>query len=301
MRAQQGGVTRKSIVDADTFPARGTGSRSRRFAEGQWSQQRYIGTYLSQFPSFDRLREDTPFLTLFNNTIRGDRPEQYALAISQRQLVVGNPTQTPGIVIPSGQETQSLGVGTAQLQLRIEYSLGGGIEQRLDVDVGAGFQISVPATSLRVLLALSEGSSDISSSVGQLVPVGPPDPVSGVETAFASVLLFCNLSRMSQFSSLTDWQLTRIIDARTGVGRVPIPPGADEVEVFGILGTQAPALSFVTDNLDNAVQQFENVGVLNFNLNTPSRTGSVRIPGTAAFIEAPAAAGLFSAVFRQRP
>lgn len=270
---------------------------------GQWAQSRAFAYGDSQCPPIDRLRSPAtggpPIETLLIDAGVGCERTQYTVSISGAETSDGITGQT----LFTRQEILNRGRGVSQLQVRLQYSLGGGRDNQLDLDVGAGFQFSVPATRIQMSLLLPAGAVDLDTSQGQTVPIFPVDPVTGASATFVNqAVLWGTVNRNpgGNISSGSEWQLTRcLIVPSGGIARVDIPEGADFVEAYenSVPAAATPFLRFLTaSGLE--------VGQLSQNFLPAKFYGRSRIPGTAKQIDSgpsSASARFFSVIFTMRP
>lgn len=282
---------------------RGSGGNGVELSElGQWAQARFFGYNPSQLPPLDR----TPtFANLLNDAGVGCERSQYVVSVSAIETTrTGNFVGQP--ILTRQQVMNAPGaVGLSQLQLLVQWSLGAGRDNQLLLDVGAGFQMSLPATRIQVALVLPNGAINLDGREGQPIPLPPPDPVTGsTDTAWNECLIWATVNRTGTYASIAEWQVTRgLFVPAEAVGLIPIPQGADFVEIFETSNVAAATtfFNFVTDPMPASAD----VGQLSFLTNRPRSTGRVRIPGTAKAIQSgPAnlvAARLFSAIFTMRP
>jgi len=197
------------------------------------------------------------------------------------------------------------GAGVSELQVRVEWGLGAGVNNRLDLDIGAGFELSLVGQVIAVSIILPNGAVDLDSQIGQPIQgTGPLDPVTGLPGAFHNALVYGTVNRQDAYTR-QEWQITRALNVPAAATvRVAIPPGVDYVEGLEI-STPAggtAALNFVTGEQQPGV--FLDVGQWSVST-TARRFPRVRIPGNARFIESgapvPGAARLFLLTFTSRP
>ncbi len=282
---------------------KGSGGSGRNTVEGQWASQRFFGYNSSQLPVIDRLRpasEGGPRANLLD--VRCSERSQFTISVSGRELSNADPFV--GDPIPTKQQVLDNGTGLSELQLELEFSLGGGKNNRLFLDVGAGWTITLPAVSIQMYLLLPLGAIDLDTVQGGTIPLGPPDPITGGVTAFNSALFWATVNRSDIFSAIPEWQLTRGLFAPAGATtRIAIPEGADFVEGWETLvpspAGATPFLNFETD------APFRNVGQYSQALLPTKRFVRTRIPGNAKFINSGPANGasprLFLLTFTVRP
>lgn len=294
----------RGLVDAKshgrTRRPRGTGGNGVHNAElGQWAQARFFGYFVSQIPPIDSSPRTE---NLLNDAGVSCERSQYVVSVSAIETsdadpFVGNPILTR-------QQVENQGQPLSQLQMEILWSLGAGKDNRLLVDIGAGFQMSLPATRVQCGLIVPGTAFNLDGREGQPTPAGPLDPITGAATAFNQALVWATVNRTGTYSSFAEWQLTRGFFVPTNATlTLPIPQGADFVEVFEISAPAAPTtfLNFVTLPAPAPLD----VGQLSFLTNRPRSTGRVRIPGTAAAIQSGTPNALsnrfFSVIFTMRP
>jgi len=267
---------------------------------GQWAQSRYFGYPGSTLPIIERQRPQNPLEPLLVDAGAGWEPSQYTVSVSAIEIV--RPEPFAGTPIPTRQDVLNTGQGVSQLQCKIEWSLGAGRDNQMFLDVGAGFELSLPASRVQISALLPAGAIDQDQAQGQLIPAAPPDPVTGgLAPAWNSVLIWGTVNRTGRYSGFSDWQLTRgAAIAANGAGQITIPQGADFVELYETFTPNAPV--FVTFNMEGLGTPV--IARLSYLTNQPFYTGRVRIPGNARFILIPAgnpAARLVTAIFTQRP
>jgi len=172
----------------------------------------------------------------------------------------------------------------------------------MDIDIGAGFQFSLPAVRVQMSLLLPAGAIDLEAQPGQLIPLQPVDPVTGqAPNAWLAALIWGTVNRTKTFSSTSEWQLTHAMFVPSGTSTVlRLPEGADFVEAFEISGAGGgtPFLNFTTEGGSD-------VGQWSDTTTQPRRFERTRIPGTAKFVGSGpvnnAQDRLFSLVFTVRP
>lgn len=302
-RNAQGRSLRRARSHGHTARPRGSGGNDIENVEiGQWAQSRYIGYYASQVPPIDR--PPTRVTPLLNDAGVGCERSQYVVSVSAGEQRFPAPFIGPDFAIPSRQDVLNRGPGLSQLQVLVQWSLGAARNNQLELDIGAGFQLSLPARSLQMGLILPDGAFDIDGRVGQQIPLGPVDPITGAQTAFHAALVWGEVSRMGTYSSTPEWQLTRgLFVPATQTVTVDVPVGADFVEVFQLTSPAGatPFLRFVTAPQPTP----QDVGQFSFDTTSPRYTGRVRIPGQADAIDSGPVDNLndrfFSVVFTMRP
>ena len=225
---------------------------------------------------------------------------QYTVSIAGAELRAPDPFI--GQPIPTRQEVLAGGQLNSSLQVRIEWSLGAGRDNRMDLDVGGGFQFSLPAVRVQMALLLPAGAIDLEAIPGQVIPVPPNDPVTGAApNAWLAALLWGTVNRTCTFSATSEWQLTRgfFVPATQSL-TLRIPESSDFVEGFEINGV-GPATPFVLFTTEGG----SDVGQWSTSTTQPRRFERVRIPVTAKFITSGpvnnAQARLFSFIFTIRP
>lgn len=296
----------KAKSHGQTRRPRGTGGNGVRNAElGQWAQARFFGYFLSQLPPIDH---EPRTHNLLNDAGVGCERSQYVVSVSVAEVTT--PDAEVPIPVLSRQdvlnESRALsGRGLSQLQLLVQWSLGAGRDNRMVLDIGAGFQMSLPATRIQVALVVPVNSIDLDGRQGQEIsPPFPIDPVTGGSTAFNQALVWATVNRTITYASIAEWQLTRgfFVPAEATL-ELAIPQGADFVEIFELSSPAAPTtfVNFVTDPAPAPLD----VGQLSFLTNRPRSTGRVRIPGTATAIQSGTPNALFdrffSVIFTMRP
>lgn len=297
----------RTLYDArshgETRRPRGSGGNGVQNAElGQWAQSRFFGYFISQLPPVDR---NPRRHNLLNDAGVGCERSQYVVSVSAIETTTPLASRPDPVPVLTRQQVLNSGRGLSQLQLLVQWSLGAGRDNQLELDIGAGFQMSLPATRIQVALITPDGSIDLDGRQGQeIAPPFPVDPITDDETALNQCLVWATVNRTITYSSFAEWQLTRGLFVPAGeTVLLSIPQGADFVEVFEISTPAAPTafLNFVTDPTPPVLD----VGQLSFLTNRPRSTGRVRIPGTAVAIQSGTVNELFdrffSVIFTMRP
>ena len=291
----------------NTKRPQGTGGAGRANLNlGQWAAKRYFGYNSSQIPPIDRPPAvGSNITTLLQDVGAGDGCEPATSAISV--IAADALFLDPGFLalpIPDLATAASGGQSVTELQCRIEWGTGATFTNRMDLDIGAGFQMSLTAQVVNVALILPNGAVDLENQVGQLMPAGPLDPVTGLQGSFHTALVYATAIRDGAYTA-QEWQLTRALFVPLGTTvRVAIPPGVDFVEAneISVPAGATPALNFQTGQQQAGV--FLDVG--QWSVSTSARRfNRVRIPGNARFIASgavvPGADRLFLLRFTSRP
>ena len=289
-------------------PRGSAGAGARNLIKDQWAQSRFFGYPDSQLPPLDRPRNPAvvpsgagpPLEPLLNDGGVACTRSQYTVSIAGAELGLADPFV--GQPIPTRQDVLGNGSLVSSLQVRIEWSLGAGRDNRMDLDIGAGFQLSLPAVRVQMSLLLPAGAIDLEPLPDRLIPLPPVDPVTGLApNAWLAALLWGTVNRTQTFSAVSEWQLTRALFVpATQSLTLRIPESADFVEAYETSGAGMPTpfLNFTTE-AGSDVGQWSESGT------RPRRFERVRIPGTAKFINSgpvnQAQDRLFSFVFTVRP
>ena len=279
------------------------GAGTRNLNLSQWAQSRYVGYNSSQIPPIDRPPVGAAAIaTLLQDVGVHCPPAQYTISVIAADQLFTFPFV--GTAIPERSVAAALGQGVTELQVRLEWATGAGFHNRMDLDIGAGFQMSLTAQSIQASIILPNGAVDLDAQHGQDMVAGPLDPLTGLAGAFHTALIF-GTAQKEQAWTFQEWQLTRALRVpQNTTTRIAIPSGADFVEGMEITLPSAatPFLNFVTGEQQATV--FLDVGQFSVST-TPRRFDRVRIPVNARFIQSgavvPAADRLFLLTFTSRP
>ncbi len=285
----------------------GTGGPGRQnLNEGQWASSRYLGYNSSQLPPIDRPPVgEQAVATLLQDVGAGVdcEPTQYTISVLAAELVILDPSA--GTPIPARSIVAGQGPGVSELQVRLEWGTGATFNNRMDLDIGAGFSMSLTAQTVQASVIVPNGFVDLDAQAGQDIVAGPLDPVTGQPGSFHAALVYGTAIRDDGAYTMQEWQLTRalFVPLNTTV-RVAIPPGVDFVEAneISLPAGGTPFLNFQTGAQQAGV--FLDVGQWSVST-TPRSFERTRLPGNARFISSgavvPGSNRLFLLRFTSRP